>query len=464
MVDIKAALRKARGTGAAASPRGRAIVEVESFDTDKNTATGTIIDGMGKGEKITLQLAGHLTAKDYTKGKYKVSTGGSLQVEGLQKADGSDVYKTRWVKTFQAKPEIGHTLHTGQMHALKVITSRDDKGNLRRRGNVDILDMEGETHVTDITQLRKAMIDAVDKTGAVTIMTVTPGGDPVVNSYYARAVKQDDGSYSRESGEARIAMLEERLKSNSNVTLEDLFADVMAGPGISVLPTTSLQIGGDTWKMVEKYIDEGGQGGPINPMAFKLASPGARLANAYARLDVEADRAAVVKAFLDSANEDAKARFHEKGFAAVEPRDIRAFLESRNLKLVDIDTDTPGYVSGSILTLPFDKEKPENGSMVTKSFNITAPTPLPPVKAFEEIRSTYYSEMLDGLKSIAEAELGTGKTAEKADEKGKPASTAPASDKAPAAEMEPADEIDIDDIDDLITDLEASAEHEGIDP
>lgn len=178
MIDLKAALSKARGNGRNATPRGRAIVEVHGFDEKAETATGKIIDGQGAGEMITFELSGRLKAVDYlNKPKTKVELadgdkpGGTLQVEGLTKADGKEVYKTRWIKTFQSKPSDNQDLLSGQTFTLKELNRKDANGV--GVANIEILDMAGETHAKTVDELRKAFIDAVDKDGAVTLMTVT---------------------------------------------------------------------------------------------------------------------------------------------------------------------------------------------------------------------------------------------------------------------------------------------------
>lgn len=463
MVDIKAALKKARSSGQSASPRGRAIVEVSSFNAAENTATGKIIDGLGVGETITFQLSGKLGVEDYVKkSKTKVALadgeapGGTLQVEGLQKQDGKDVYKTRWVKTFRSKPDDKQVLHAGKTFALRVFERRDG-GDVKRTANIDIIDVAGEAHVTDVAALRAAMVEAIDKTGAVTLMTVTPDGDPIIQPYYAKRVKQEDGTYLRQSGEARVAEFEERLAQSADTNLEEVFGPVMDKAGVSVIATTSLRIGTGTWDAVEEKIEEKGRGGPVDPESFRFATLAMRFAAGVRRMEVDADRKAVADAFLRTANEDAKAKFHEKGFAAVEDRDIRSFLEAYGAKMIEAPSDAVGFVSGSILTLPYNLETPENGEMVTKSFNVTAAAPFPPVKAFEDLRKAYYADGVEVAKAVAEAELG-GKTQEKASET---APKAPAETAAPAADATPAvQDINPDDIDDLMMEIE----NEGIDP
>lgn len=457
MVDIKAALKKARSAGRTATPRGRAIVEVTGFDVKENTATGKILDGLGAGETITFKLSGKLTAEDYTKkSRTKVITaegdtpGGTLQVEGLAKKDGSDVYETRWVKTFQPKPEDGQNLHVKSTCTLSVYKTKGGK----TAANLNVLDMPNEAHVTDISELRSAIVAGLNKTGAITMMTVTEEGDAIINPCYTKRVKQEDGTYLRQSGEDWLAEFESSLQDGSGVTLEEVFGSVMDKSGVSIVPTTSLRIGTGTWDAVEEKLSEGQRGGPVDPESFKPASVSGRLAGAYARLDIEADRDAVVKSFLSSANEDAKSRFHEGGFAAVEPRDVQAFLDKSGLSLTKVPEGN-GFISGGILTLPYDKDKPENGEMVTKTFNVTAAAPFPPVKAFESIREAYYAEMLDAVRAIADMELSGAK----ADAK----SEAPAKEDKPsasAAAIADASPVMDDDIDDLLGDIA----NEGIDP
>lgn len=472
MVDIKAALKKARSAGQAASPRGRAIVEVHSFDEKEGTATGKILDGLGAGEVITFKLTGKLGVEDYVKkSRTKVilaegdKPGGTLQVEGLKKREGSDVYETRWVKTFRSKPDDEQEMHNRKTFTLRVRKQRDSD---KTYANLDILDMENEAHVTKIEDLRPAMIDAVNKTGAVTLMSVLPGNDPVVLPLYAKSVKQEDGSYARETGEAWLAAYEDRLKGRSDLTLEDAFGEALDVAGVSVVPTTSMRVGNGTWEAVEEKVNEAGRGGPVDPETFKVSTVSGRLAGAYARLEIEADRDALTSAFLKTAPENAKVAFHEGGFGAVEPRDVSEFIASKGIKLIDA-SEPNGFILGSVLTRPYSTAKPESGHMVTKTFNVSAPAPFPPVKAFGKLREAYYAEMLDAAKSIAEMELSGGTKDVQAQT---PAATTPAAEtpataaaeekpaSTPAAAIADSAALEDDDIDDLLGDL---AEN-GIDP
>ena len=458
MVDIKAALKKARGTGRAATPRGRAVVEVHSFDDKANTATGKIVDGLAAGEIITFEISGKNTIADYTKkSKTKVELpngdkpGGTLQVEGLQKVDGKDVYKTRWVKTFQSKPgaDSQHMLN-GMTFALKPLNRKDSNGV--QVANLDVLDMAGETHAKSLDELRAAFKAAVDKDGGVTIMAVTPEGDPLVQTYYGKAEKREDGTYVRETGESRLEVLEKRLAENVGHPFDEIFGPLVEGAGVSVVPTKSTRIGSGTWQAVQEKVEEAGRGGPVDPSTFQFTKLPGRFAGAVARLEVEADRKAVIDAFLNEANEDAKARFHEKGFGAVEERDIQSFLDKRGVKLIALAEDAQGYISGSILTMPYDANDLDKGAFVTKTFNTTAATPLPPVKAFEEVRKAYYEEVVKAAKAIAELELNGAK---------KNAGTPAAATTAPAAaEAAPAENLGADEIDDLL----GSIADESIDP
>lgn len=446
MVDIKAALKKARSSGNSNTPRGRAVVEVESFDAKNNTATGTIVDGAGKGTKITFELSGKLGVADYTKGsKTRVREGGTLQVEGLAKGEG-DVYTTKWVKTFQADPRLGHQLHTTQVHALKILTNRSG-ATVTRNANVDILDVAGEVHVTDAADLRKAMVEAIDKTGAVAVITVSEEGDPIISNHYARSKKLEDNTYVRETGEEVVSQFETRLADGSKTTLVDLYGEAARLTGVSVVPVTSMRVGNDTWMDIEKRIDEGLRGGPIDKKSYDVATVGKRMASAYAGLKVDADREAVVKAFLDQANEDAKAKFREGGFAAVADRDIRKFIEAEGVRLMDIGDKPIGYVTGAMLTRPFNPDDPTSGSMVTKTFSITAASPIPAVKALEDVRKRYYDEMPSALKTIAERVLASGLAMGKTDGAAPAVSSA---DMEAAASPAVADPSDIHDLDELI--------------
>lgn len=411
MVDIKAALMKARGAARTATPRGRAVVEVHSFDEAAGTATGKIVDGTAKGDVITFAVNGHLGVSDYLKkAKYKVELpdgdkpGGTLQVEGLEKKDGSDVFATRWVKTFQSKPNSDEqTAHYGETFKLNIL-NRKDSNNVQVV-NVIALDMPGETHVKDLGELKAAMIAAMDAKGAVTVMGVTPDNDPIEQTYYTKAVKNADGVYVRQPGAERFEQIEADLRDRAGVEIADVFGPMLAKTGVSVVPTSSTRIGSDTWSSVEEKLEEGKRGGPVDPSMFTFTTIGTRLAYAVNRLESDADKEAVKAAFLGQANEDAKAKYHAKGFAGVDERDIVSFLEAREIKLIETPNSGRGYVGGSVLTMPFDSSNPDSGVMVTKAFNTTAAMPFPPVKAFEDLRRAYYEEMTVAAKAIAAVEL-----------------------------------------------------------
>lgn len=454
MVDIKAALNKARNTGRNATPRGRAIVEVHSFNENDNTATGKILNGIGAGEMITFNLSGKLTAKDYTKkGRTQVQLfggdkrGGTLQVEGLSKKDGKDVYDTRWVKTFQPKPEDGQNMHLGKTCTLSVY-----KKGKSGAANLNILNTESEVFAKNVGEMRQAMIDAINQTGALAIMTVLEDGESYIRNEYAKSVKLEDGSYTRETGESWMERFDADL-AGADMSFDAIFSGALESKGVSIVPVTSLRVGTGTWEAVEEKINEGKRGGSVDPEHFKIASLSMRFAAAYRALDVEADRDAVTKSFLASANEDAKARFHQSGFGAVEPRDIEKFLSESGVSVMKTP-DRNGYVYGGILTMPYDKENPENGEMVTKFFNVNAAAPFPPVKVFEDIRKEYYEEMKAAVQSIAENALDGVKNSS---DGGKPKAEASTEAAAPAVDETP---IADDDIDDLLGDIA----NEGIDP
>lgn len=450
MVDIKAALLKARGATRTATPRGRAIVEVHSLDEAAKTATGKIVDGTAKGDIITFAIKGHLSVADYlNKAKYKIEMpdgekpGGTLQVEGLEKKDNSDVFNTRWIKTFQSKPQSDdQTAHFGEVFKLNMLNRKD--ANNVQVVNVISLDMANETHVTDVEALKTAMIAAMDAKGAVTIMGVTPDGDPIEQTYYTKAVKDEAGVYQRQPGAERFAQMEADLKAGAGVELIDVFGPLLEKSGVSVVATSSTRIGSDTWGAVEQKIDDGERGGPVDPAMFVFTGAAGRFAYAVNRLESEADRDAVKAAFLGQANEDAKAKYHAKGFNGVDDRDIVSFLEAREVKLIETPTTGRGYVGGAFLTQPFNPSNPDSGIMVTKAFNTTAATPFPSVKAFADLRRSYYDEMTVAAKQIAAVELGAKgpavEEAPKAETKAeeKPAAEAPAA----AAATPAADELD----------------------
>jgi len=465
MVNIKDALNKARGKRQAA-PRGRAIVEVQSVDTASNTFTGKILVGVGAGEEIRIRLNNdvdqrQLSAEGLMKGRTKVDLpkdgmpGGTVQVEGLTRKDKNDFYDVRWAKTFQPKPHSdGQTAHLGSTFRLNVIQNRD---NGERWASVAIADVENETFARDAESMKAAMIKAFDDRGGVTLATVGDDGEPIEVSYYTRNRKTEDG-YVRESGAERF----EEFEKNLGQSLEEVFGEVLKSNGISVVPTQGIRVGNETWAAVEEKLEERGRGGPVDPSMFMLTPLAGRFAGAFNRLETEADKKAVIDAFKAQANEDAKEKYQAKGFAGVEDRDIKAFLDAQGVTL----TVTPdagqqgrpamGYVSGGFLTLPYDRDNPETSDvMITKTFATTAAAPFLPVKAFEAIRARYYEELPEALKEIAANILSGDKAAVK--EAPAAATEAPAAAETPKAVEETAanagDDLEIEDIDDMLDDI-----------
>lgn len=436
--DIRAKLAAARSKQAAA-PQGRAVVRLEEVNVKDGIGIGEVISGLGVGEKITFRFSGKLEAADYMKGRTKVDLNeGTVQIEGLKK--NGDIFDTRWVKTFRPKADE-QTIQDNAVFTLRAGKTRggDDFANLNE------VKVANETYAKSVDDMRAAMINAIDTDGAVTLMVAPVGAAPVVHPIYAKSTKNEDGTYTRESGEAAFNRFDAEINDGQPGGVEAVFGEALADVGVSVVPTRSIRIGTGTWDAVQESIEANGRGGPVNVVDMTVTSPAIRLAAAYTKIEVEADQVAVREAFLKSANADATEKFLEKGFAGVEARDIEKFLADNGQTMVA----TPrgyGFVQGAYLTKAYDASKPDSDVMVTKTFATSAATPFPKVEAFKDIRESYYKEADNVLANIASLHLSKDVAAPAAaqEKAATPEAAAPVADPDAGA---PA----MDDIDDLLS-------------
>lgn len=398
--DIRAKLAAARMKQAAA-PSGRAVVRLEEINAKDGTGTGEVISGLGVGEKITFKFSGKLEAEDYTKGNTKVDLNeGTIQIEGLKKA--GDVYDTRWVKTFRPKND-DQKIESNAVFTLRSGKTRggDDYANLNE------IKIGDEKFTNTVEDMKAAMIAAIDAEGAATLMVAPHGASPVIHSVYAKSVKGEDGTYSKESGQAVFDRFDTEINEGKPGGVAAVFGEALESVGVSIVPTRSIRIGNGTWDAVQESLEANGRGGPVNVVDMTVASVAVRLAAAYTKMEVEADQQAIRDAFLKSANADATAKFHEKGFAGVEQRDLEKFLADNGQKMVS----TPrgyGFVQGAYLTKAYDTSNPNSDVMVTKTFATSAAAPFPKVEAFKEIRAEYYAEAEKVLANIAALQLTKG--------------------------------------------------------
>lgn len=396
-MDIRAKLAAARMKQAAA-PNGRAVVRLEEINVKDGTGTGEVISGLGVGEKITFKFSGKLEAADYTKGRTKVDLNeGTIQIEGLKKS--GDVYDTRWVKTFRPKNDE-QTIESNAVFTLRSGKTRggDDYANLNE------IKIDDEKFVNTVDDMKAAMIAAIDAEGAATLMVAPQGSSPVIHSVYAKSVKAEDGTYSKESGQTVFDRFDSEINEGQPGGVEAVFSEALGSVGVSIVPTRSIRIGNGTWDAVQESLEANGTGGPVNLRDLTVTSVAIRLTAAYTKMEVEADQQAVREAFLAGANADATAKFLEKGFAGVEPRDIEKFLADNGQKMVS----TPrgyGFAQGAYLTKAYDTSNPDSDVMVTKTFATSAAAPFPKVEAFKAIREEYYQEADKVLANIAAMHL-----------------------------------------------------------
>lgn len=403
MVNVKAALNKARGTRKQ-MPKGRAVVEVTGFDKTAGTVTGKVIDGVGAGETITFTPGGRLTVADYTKkGRTFVEApGGLLRVEGLALDEKTGVYKSRWCKTFAAKRNADENVLNGQVFKLNTTSKKDSNG-------VDVvflnaLSLTEESHVADMDAFKASVREGYAK-GAFNLYGVTPENDVIDLFYYRDGKKTEDGYVLNDVD----AETEEFFKKLGEEGI-DAVKVMLDHSGVSIVPTKSIRVGSSTWEGVQEKIEEAkgtgkpANGGPIEMSDFTISTLGGRFARALTELS-EADAAKISAKFLAQVDDDTKVAFGQGGFGGMSNEVMQKFFASQGTTAIEVDP--MGYSTGSIMTKFWDVAKPENGFYAIKSFGTYAATPLPPVKAFEDIRKAYYAEMADIAKTILEGPSAT---------------------------------------------------------
>jgi hypothetical protein len=406
MVNVKAALSKARGSRKQ-MPRGRAVVEVASFDKAAGTVTGKVIDGMGAGETITFTPGGRLTVADYTKkGRTFVEApGGLLRVEGIEPGDKPGIYKTRWVKTFAAKRNPDENVLTGQIFKLSPTSRKDSNGIDIVRLNMLVL--KDEKHVTDMDDFRSAVREGFEA-GGFSLYGVTPDNDIVDFFYYRKGERTDEGYVLKD-----VDLETEDFFKGLGDEITEALQVMLANGGISIVPTRSVIIGSSTWQGVQEKIEEAkgtgkpANGGPIELSDFTVANLGGRFARALTEFS-EAEVESIRAKFLAQADDETKVSFGSDGFGGMTNDVMRKFFASHGANPIEVEE--MGYSTGSIVTKFYDAEKPENGFMVIKTFGTYAATPMPPVKALEDVRKAYYAEMKDIAKTILEGPAATVST------------------------------------------------------
>jgi len=274
---------------------------------------------------------------------------------------------------------------------------------------INIMDVKNEKFCTDIDAFRAAVLDAYSTTGAFTMMAVSPDNDPIDLFYYRRSEKKESGYDYKNTAEQDVAEFFSNLGDDGIEAMKE----ILAHKGISVVPTQSMRVGSDTWMEVKAKTEEAklagkrNSGANIEMVDFEVSTIGARFARSLAGLDTDDQRKRVIDAFLAQANDDQKLAFGKNGFAGISNKDMQSFLAGRGVTVIDVPTE--GYTSGSVVTKPYDSEKPEGRAMVVKTFPVYAATPFPAVEAYKDIRTAYYAEMDQAAKTVLE---GPAKTVE----------------------------------------------------
>lgn len=407
--DYKAKFQKARGARKVEA-RGRVVIEIQNVDAAAGTLTGKIIDGIGVGETKTWVPGGKLDMDDYTKkSKTKLDVpGGIVRVENIERARASKSEPFKggftadpWTKTLIPRPsKTDERILTGQVMKAVTITPRDN--SKADALVINIMDVKNEKFCTDIDAFRAAVLEAYTATGAFTMMAVSPDNDPIDLFYYRRSEKKESGYDYKNTAEQDVAEFFANLGDDGVEAMKE----ILAHKGISVVPTQSMRVGSDTWMEVKAKTEEAKlagkriSGANIEMADFEVATIGARFARSVLAIENEDQRKRVIDAFLAQADDAQKLAFGSKGFAGISNDDMTSFLAGRGVTLTKVSEG--GYTSGSVVTKPYDPEKPEGRAMVLKTFPVYAATPFPAVEAFKDIRTAYYAEMDQAVKTVLE--------------------------------------------------------------
>lgn len=423
---------KKRESGAA-SPKGNMVVKVKELG-DKSFNV-EVMTGPAAGQVIDIVPGGKTTMAEYKKKGHKAEThvGGFLRVEGVRKGE-DNVYNCRWMKSFVGMPSERHKVLQNEMSSFLYI-EKDGKP----LGFVSTLDIEGQSVAASTNELTDQIAAALESHKAVNIFGMQDGNFIQMN--LRLRVQRKDGEEISEDPKARAADFVAGLAD------PEMLDAALAETPLSVVPTRTYLLGKTTAENLKTDLDDDKRISTVDPESFKRVSIGTRLAWALnsTREDAIAKEHSdlLIEDFLESAPTAAVDAFKKNGFYGVSDTHLTDYLTSRGVE-VKQHPDT-GWSSQSIALMRH--EDSETDFFVVKSFATGAAHPYPPVKALEDARKAYATEMFDvaraAIESIQNGVSNTAKAETKAEE---PSKKAAAKEEAKAeAETQTPDDAEADD-------------------
>ena len=387
-----------------AKPVGNLIVRVNSINKDAGTMDVTVMTGPSAGKDITFKPSGHLTVAEYAKTKHDSFTregAGTLRVEGLKEGK-NGVYECRWARTFLGNPREDQSIAYDKVSRLVMLPGDNPRWSIRSL-NIDaevVLKGIGEED-NAMGKLRDALAAGFKSDGNVTIFAASDNG--VGSIYYYLGGERTADGYKMNDPEARATELMADLKPEVVETLKD----TMLNGVISVVPTTSVNVGKQTAELAVKAIAEAEEKGvrtsisTVDPATFESPSLGRRVAMALSVQDSNAipkEKADSFRAaLLADASETVKEKFHTSGWQDVPDEVIRKTFEAAGFTLPD--HGTTGYAVSSYVLNPYDEG---DDKFISKTYNTRMATPYPAVEALKDVRQEYFSEVSDALKDFPE--------------------------------------------------------------
>lgn len=461
-------------------PQGDLILKVSNIDVKAGHVTGEVVNGPAAGTEITVvapdntdKYEGALSIKNLASKTNKsfidTTAGGMISFEGVKAGD-NGLYTASWMNAFAGKFDPAE--QTLKVDAL-VNFMRVNPGDSNKPPACFITQIhtDQEKHITSIDELEQAMIDAMQTSNAVNLFAVDPNDGSAFSQSISRGKSVDGEFVLQDAADIVPAIIAEYRKHE-----EELQALIDVA-GMSVVPADRFFVGPTTVKGIEDAIEKAGKNGSqprfsaIQRDCFDVPSIGRRIAAAVHGRAPGADKLPkdaadkMKAAFMATASESAKEDFlSKKGWPGVSDDDMLRFLANYGVDVMrgpltcfempdsNERVEESGWSYQTVLT--------RGDSMAVKSHaRFKNARPFPPVKALEGLAADFTEQTVSAIAKIIEAPVAEKKAAvsKKDDEKAPSASDAKADDTSKDDVAASAEADAVEDLDDLLSNLDANA-------
>lgn len=319
--------------------------------------------------------------------------GGFVGFDDVRAVQGKDGHYSAYINAFIKEPDEDTSIRPD----LKLVSYRAGTGTDREGQPIHFLmsmDAQSEVSPKTIEELEGALVKAVEAGKNAYLIRATADDFDTDNFFKPRG---DDSSAEDYVKMAFSGLTEEQL---------DAYKSDLAAGHITVVEVEPMKIGGKTAKENVEKLETGDRITTINPKAYEAPSLGLRLRAAIRPrktadveiTEVHAER--LKEAFLQTANDTAKAAFHEKGWAAVSDVDLREFFKAHGVELKK--HPTIGWNQASVA---LSKSRHTQAFIAIKTQELYGTgSPYPALKCTQELRAAYNKELPEAILAVTAPE------------------------------------------------------------